>query len=184
MEAQPDLAQLTDAELKDKIRHLVEEEREVSMHRRLLHGRIELLKSEMVARLKGRDEGELSVVRFGDLWTQSQEELLGDAVEVTEGYRTWWSYVHHFVSVPGYVYPYAYGQLLALAVYGRYEEEGEAFVPAYLELLEAGGSRSPEELGQIVGIDLADPGFWDRGLALVERQLDAAEQAARESGRL
>ena len=62
MEAQPDLAQLTDAELKDKIRHLVEEEREVSMHRRLLHGRIELLKSEMVSRLKGRDEGELSVV--------------------------------------------------------------------------------------------------------------------------
>ena len=67
MEAQPDLAQLTDAELKDKIRLLVEEEREVSMHRRLLHGRIELLKSEMVARLKGRDEGELffTMVRLG-----------------------------------------------------------------------------------------------------------------------
>jgi oligoendopeptidase F len=86
--------------------------------------------------------------------------------------------------VPGYVYAYAYGQLLALAVYGRYEEEGEAFVPDYLKLLAAGGSRSPEELGAIVGIDLADPGFWDRGLALVERQLDAAEQAAREAGRL
>ena len=37
---------------------------------------------------------------------------------------------------PGYVYAYAYGQLLALAVYGRYEEEGEAFVPAYLDLLQ------------------------------------------------
>jgi oligoendopeptidase F len=57
-------------------------------------------------------------------------------------------------------------------------------VPAYLELLSAGGSRSPEELGKIVGIDLADPGFWDLGLALVERQLEAAEAAARESGRL
>jgi oligoendopeptidase F len=57
-------------------------------------------------------------------------------------------------------------------------------VPAYLALLEAGGSRSPEELGKIVGIDLADPGFWDRGLALVERQLDAAEQAAKDAGRL
>jgi oligoendopeptidase F len=136
------------------------------------------------AHTERRESGELALDHIGELWGQSQEELLGDAVEVTEGYRTWWSYVHHFVSVPGYVYAYAYGQLLALAVYGRYEEEGEAFVPAYLELLEAGGSRSPEELGQIVGIDLADPGFWDRGLALVERQLDAAEQAARESGRL
>ena len=61
---------------------------------------------------------------------------------------------------------------------------GDAFVPAYLELLGAGGSRSPEELGQIVGVDLADPGFWDRGLAIVDRQLEAAENAAREAGRL
>ena len=131
-----------------------------------------------------RETGELALDRIGELWAHSQEELLGDAVEVTDDYRSWWSYVHHFVSVPGYVYAYAYGQLLALAVYARYEEEGEGFVPAYLELLGAGGSRSPEELGAIVGIDLADPGFWDRGLALVERQLDAAEQAAHEAGRL
>ena len=86
-----------------------------------------------------REQGELALDRIGELWAESQEELLGDAVEVTEGYRTWWSYVPHFISVPGYVYAYAYGQLLALAVYGRYEEEGEAFVPAYLELL--GGRR-------------------------------------------
>jgi oligoendopeptidase F len=131
-----------------------------------------------------RESGELALDHIGELWAQSQEELLGDAVEVTEGYRSWWSYVHHFVSVPGYVYAYAYGQLLALAVYGRYEEEGESFVPAYLDLLRAGGSKSPEELGKIVGIDLADPGFWDSGLALVERQLGAAEQAARDAGRL
>jgi oligoendopeptidase F len=139
---------------------------------------------EHLAHTERREAGELSVERIGDLWAESQEELLGDAVEVTEGYRSWWSYVPHFVATPGYVYAYAYGQLLALAVYGRYEEEGDAFVPAYLELLGAGGSRSPEELGKIVGVDLADPGFWDKGLALVERQLDDAEAAARETGRL
>jgi oligoendopeptidase F len=92
--------------------------------------------------------------------------------------------VPHFISTPGYVYAYAYGQLLALAVYGRYEEQGESFVPDYLDLLKAGGSRSPEELGRIVGVDLADPGFWDRGLDIVDRQLDAAEAAAREAGRI
>jgi oligoendopeptidase F len=139
---------------------------------------------EHLAHTERRERGELSLDRINGLWVESQEELLGDAVELTEGYATWWSYVHHFVSVPGYVYAYAYGQLLALAVYGRYEEEGEALVPSYLELLAAGGSRSPEELGRIVGIDLADPGFWDRGLALVERQLDAAEAAAHDAGRL
>jgi oligoendopeptidase F len=131
-----------------------------------------------------REEGELAVDRFGDLWVQSQSELLGDAVEITDNYRAWWSYIPHFIGSPGYVYAYAYGQLLALAVYGRYEEEGESFVPAYLELLASGGSRSPEELGDIVGVDLADPGFWDRGLDLVQRQLDAAEAAAREAGRV
>jgi oligoendopeptidase F len=126
-----------------------------------------------------REQGELSVARIGELWAQSQEELLGDSVEVTEGYRSWWSYIPHFINTPGYVYAYAYGQLLALSVYERYEERGAEFVPQYLELLAAGGSRSPEELGRIVDVDLADPGFWEAGLDLVERQLQEAEAAAR-----
>lgn len=62
MDAHPDLSTLTDAQLKDLIRSLTDEEREVSKQRRLLHGRIELLKAELVGRLRGRDEGELSVV--------------------------------------------------------------------------------------------------------------------------
>lgn len=62
MDASPDLSGLSDTELKDMIQELTVEEREVSYRRRLLHGRIELLKSELVTRLKGRDEGELSVV--------------------------------------------------------------------------------------------------------------------------
>ena len=64
-----------------------------------------------------REEGELSVERFGELWAESQAELLGDSVELTDGYRSWWSYVPHFIGSPGYVYAYAYGQLLALSVY-------------------------------------------------------------------
>jgi oligoendopeptidase F len=131
-----------------------------------------------------REEGELSVERFGELWAESQSELLGDSVEVTEGYRSWWSYIPHFIGTPGYVYAYAYGQLLALSVYERYEELGAEMVPRYLEMLAAGGSKSPEELGEIVGIDLADPGFWDAGLDLVERQLEEAEAAAEASGRV
>jgi oligoendopeptidase F len=128
-----------------------------------------------------RDEGELAVERFAELWEQSQVEMLEDSVEITDGYRMWWSYVPHFIATPGYVYAYAYGQLLALSIYKRYVDEGEAFVPAYLELLRAGGSRSPEELGAMVGIDLADPGFWDSGLDLVEAQLEEAEEAANAS---
>ena len=131
-----------------------------------------------------REEGELSVERFGELWATTQEAMVGDSVEITDGYRTWWSYIPHFIGTPGYVYAYAYGQLLALSVYARYQEQGASFVPAYLELLSAGGSMEPAALGRIVGCDLEDPGFWDAGLAIVDGQLRAAEDAARAAGRL
>jgi oligoendopeptidase F len=131
-----------------------------------------------------REEGELSVEQFNEAWADTQHAMLGDTVEITDGYRTWWSYVPHFMGTPGYVYAYSYGQLLALSVYRAYEQRGDAFVPQYLELLAAGGSRSPEDLGAMVGLDLADPEFWNGGLAIVAEQLDAAEAAAKESGRL
>ena len=131
-----------------------------------------------------REVGELTVDDFGSHWASTQEALFGDAVEVTAGYRSWWSYIPHFIGTPGYVYAYAYGQLLALSVYARYRAAGEAFVPQYLDLLRAGGSRWPEELGRIVDCDLTDPGFWHAGLALVDDQLTRAEQAARDAGRL
>jgi oligoendopeptidase F len=137
---------------------------------------------EHLIHTRRRSEGELSVDRMCESWVESQAELFGDSVEITEGYRMWWSYVPHFINTPGYVYAYAYGLLLALSVYSRYLEQGPSFAPAYLELLAAGGSKSPEELAAIVGIDLADPGFWDSGLSLVEQQLRDAEELAAKRG--
>ncbi|MGE0730993.1 MAG: M3 family oligoendopeptidase [Acidimicrobiia bacterium] len=131
-----------------------------------------------------REVGELSIDDFGTYWAQTQTAMLGDAVEVTDDYRTWWSYIPHFINTPGYVYAYAYGQLLALSVYKRYEEGGAEFVPRYLELLAAGGSMAPERLAAIVDCDLADPTFWDGGLDIIDGQLQAATEAARAAGRL
>jgi oligoendopeptidase F len=131
-----------------------------------------------------RESGELPPERFAELWLETQADLLGDAVALHDDYGLWWSYVPHFVDAPGYVYAYAYGHLLALSVYRRYEEAEEGFASSYLDLLRAGGSRPPEELGRIVGVDLGDPGFWSAGLDLIERQLDDAERAAGEAGHL
>jgi oligoendopeptidase F len=131
-----------------------------------------------------RDEGELSIEHIGELWARTQYDMLGDSVELTEGYRTWWSYIPHFIGTPGYVYAYAYGQLLALSVYAQYEARGADFVPQYLDLLRAGGSMSPQELGKLVDVDLADPGFWDRGLDIIERRLDETMAAAAAAGRV
>jgi oligoendopeptidase F len=139
---------------------------------------------EALVHTERRTAGEISVDRFGELWAESQTEMLGDAVEVTDGYRSWWSYIPHFMNTPGYVYAYAYGQLLALSVYRQYETQGSDFVPRYLHLLSAGGSMPPAELGRIVGVDLDDPDFWTGGLSIIEAQLDAAEEAAHAAGRL
>jgi oligoendopeptidase F len=133
---------------------------------------------EHLVHTRRRAEGELSVDRINESWVESQAELFGDSVQITEGYHSWWSYIPHFINTAGYVYAYAYGQLLAMSVYQRYAEQGESFAPRYLELLAAGGSRSPEELAAIVGIDLTDPGFWDSGLRLIDEQLTAAEELA------
>ena len=131
-----------------------------------------------------REEGELSVDRFGEIWYQTQHAMLDDSVEVTDGYRCWWSYIPHFIGTPGYVYAYAYGQLLALSVYARYEQEGSGFVSNYLDMFRAGGSKSPQDLGAMVGVDLGDPDFWDRGLDIIQRRLDATIEAATAAERL
>jgi oligoendopeptidase F len=133
---------------------------------------------EHLVHTRRRNQGELSADAICAAWIEAQAELFGDSVQITDGYEIWWSYVPHFINSPGYVYAYAYGQLLALSAYRRYREQGAEFVPRYLELLAAGGSMSPEQLGAIIGIDLSDPGFWNAGIELVEELLTAAEQLA------
>ncbi|HEX9874978.1 MAG TPA: M3 family metallopeptidase, partial [Deferrimonas sp.] len=77
-----------------------------------------------------------------------------------------------FIHARFYCYSYVFGELLVLALYQKYLEEGEAFVPRYLELLRAGGSRSPQELLAPLGIDLSDPGFWQKGYDFVRGLLE------------
>jgi oligoendopeptidase F len=125
-----------------------------------------------------RTDGELSIDTFNEHWATSQTELLGDTVEITEGYRTWWSYVPHFIHTPGYVYAYAFGQLLALSVYRRFQDAGPSFVSRYENMLALGGSVSAEELARSVDCDLSDPGFWDAGLDLVSDAVTEAVSAA------
>ena len=125
-----------------------------------------------------REEGELPVERISELWSAEQRRMLGDAVEVTDGYGSWWSYVPHFIQAPGYVYAYSFGYLFSLAIYRRYLDEGESLVEPYLDLLRAGGSAPPAELALRLGFDIGDPGFWAAGLDAIGTLVDEAEQLA------
>ena len=125
-----------------------------------------------------RQQGELSSDTIAEHWIRTQRDMFGDSLTITDEYRSWWSYIPHFIHTPGYVYAYAFGNLLALAVYARYEKEGASFVPSYLQLLSAGGSESPDELGRLVGVDLSDPNFWSAGLQVVDELVSEAETLA------
>ena len=122
-----------------------------------------------------RNLGELSAEQLSTFWFKTQKDMFADSVTLSEDYRLWWAYIPHFLATPGYVYAYAFGELLVLALYARYEQEGQGFAGAYLNLLAAGGSQNPYSLLAAFGIQLDDPVFWQQGLSLVEKLLQQAE---------
>ncbi|HEY4025614.1 MAG TPA: M3 family oligoendopeptidase [Candidatus Dormibacteraeota bacterium] len=128
-----------------------------------------------------RTEGELSTDQVGRFWQEQMKAMFGDSLTLTPEHEVWWSYVEHFVHVPGYVYAYAFGNLLALSIYQRYREVGTpAFVDAYLDFLASGGSMAPDEAVRKVGMDITDPGFWDAGLDILGGMVAEVERLAPE----
>lgn len=118
-----------------------------------------------------RELGELSSDQLSQFWIDTQQEMFGDSVTLQENYKIWWSYIPHFLSTPGYVYSYAFGELLVLALYGVYLEEGENFVEKYITLLSSGGSASPYTLLEPFGFDLNDTAFWQKGLDVIDQMV-------------
>ncbi len=125
-----------------------------------------------------RSEGELTTARFSELWMQTQHAMFGDSMTLTEDYGLWWSYVSHFIGMPGYVYAYAFGELLVLALYARYQQVGAGFAEAYIEMLSKGGSDWPHAIVAPLGVDLTDPNFWNGGLGILEGLVAQAEALA------
>lgn len=123
-----------------------------------------------------REKGELSKERISELWIKTNKEMFGDSVHLTKNYAIWWSYIPHFIHSPGYVYAYAFGELLTLSLYKKYEEEKREFVPNYIELLSSGGKDSPENLLRPFGINLDDPHFWLDGLMIIDGMLTKLEE--------
>src|ERR1700674_2057668 len=129
-----------------------------------------------------RVEGELAVEQLGELYQKKLQPMFGDALILTDEHKVWWSYVEHFLHTPGYVYAYAFGNLLALSVYQRFLEKGRSFVDDYLDFLAAGGSTRPDELVRRLGMDITDPDFWDAGLRILDGMVTEVERLAAASG--
>ena len=122
-----------------------------------------------------RREGELTAERISELWMSVQGESLGPAIHLGAGYETFWSYIPHFIHSPFYVYAYAFGDCLVNSLYAVYEEAASGFQDKYFAMLKAGGTKHHKELLAPFGLDATDPGFWQKGLGVIERLIGELE---------
>lgn len=127
-----------------------------------------------------RTEGELTTDRFSTIWRETQTSLYGDSVELTSDYDIWWCYIPHFLHSPGYVYAYAFGELLVLALYEIYSQSGNGFAGRYMDMLRAGGSDWPSNLIGTFNLDIDSPDFWNKGLDAIDQMVSQAEQLAQQ----
>jgi oligoendopeptidase F len=127
--------------------------------------------------------GRFTPEALGEAWLEANRRYYGDAVEIPEGYRWGWSYIPHFIHTRFYCYSYVFGELLVLALYRMYKEQGQAFVPKYIGLLEAGGSAAPEALLAPLGVNFRDAGFWQKGFDEVRGLVDRAVTLAQRLGK-
>ena len=129
-----------------------------------------------------REQGEQPSEAYCEVWQNTMQEMFGDSLELGDEHQWWWLYIRHVFQSPFYVYAYAFGELLVLALYAQYQQEGAAFVPRYFDLLSAGGSASPAQLVGDMGFDIADSDFWQGGCDLIRQQLQQAQELASKVG--
>ncbi|MHA1759723.1 MAG: M3 family oligoendopeptidase [Candidatus Heimdallarchaeota archaeon] len=111
-------------------------------------------------------------------WTKNRDRIYGDAVEWDDVMESEWTMKPHYYrpNFRFYNYPYVYGQLFVYALYQKYLDEGDVFVPKFKKALAAGSSMSPKEIGETLGLDVADPEFWKLGIKRFEYFVNELEK--------
>jgi len=167
-------------------RKLLSEARDKERRKAMLAGKVEDMLNTVVRQIAfytferrihtaRQASGELTADEIGRIWLEVQGESLGPAIHLGEGYETYWCYISHFIHSPFYVYAYAFGDCLVNSLYAAYEQAPEGFAGRYLAMLEAGGTKRHKELLAPFGLDAGDPGFWNRGLSVIQGFIDELE---------
>lgn len=112
-----------------------------------------------------RKNGELNAQDFCRLMRAAQEKSYGKGLN-SERHEYMWAVKSHYYStgLDFYNFPYAFGQLFAVALYQRYLKEGKDFAKTYRQILSQSGSMSCEELCKNAGFDITDIEFWKSGI--------------------
>ncbi|NIP24548.1 MAG: hypothetical protein GWN55_10995 [Phycisphaerae bacterium] len=102
-------------------------------------------------------------------------DQFGEVMDIADIFKREWISIPHIYHVPFYCYAYSFGQLMVLALYQQYKEQGQAFIPKYLKILAYGGSASPNQILSEAGIDISSPDFWRGGFHVLETMIDELE---------
>jgi len=136
---------------------------------------------ELMSHEAGLTQGEISSDKFSDFWIKANSEFYGKSVILTENYRHGWKYIPHFIHSPFYCYAYSFAQIFVLTLFQKYKQDKKSFIPKYLEMLSLGGSKKPEDIAAIAGLNLRDPGFFDTGIKLLDKLVTQAEELSEKS---
>ena len=112
-----------------------------------------------------------TVAEASSAYLATLKEQFGRAVSVPPEFSREWAAIPHFYHAPFYCYSYSFGNLLALALFGRYKKEGRGFAGTYMEILGAGGSQKPEDLLAKHGFSVGSRAFWRAGMAQVSEMV-------------
>ena len=173
-------------------RSLLDRETDPAQRKVLLAGKVEDMLNTVIRQIAfyrfelavhtERRVAELTAKRLGDIWVEIQSESLGPAIRFDDDYRTYWTYIPHFVHSPFYVYAYAFGDCLVNSLYSVYQGVEVGFVEKYLDMLSAGGTLRHKELLAPFGLDASDPTFWAQGLDVIARLIDELEAMEKDKG--
>jgi len=112
---------------------------------------------------------------LSEMYMENLKKQFGKAVSISDEFRWEWVSIPHFYHTPFYVYAYAFGQLLVLSLYQRYQKEGDSFKPGYIKILEAGGSKAPAAILAESGIDINSQDFWQGGFDVIDGMVKELE---------
>jgi oligoendopeptidase F len=112
-----------------------------------------------------------TIDKVAQLYLDNLSEQFGNSIDISADFQWEWLYIPHFYHTPFYCYAYSFGNLLVMSLYQQFKTEGKSFIPRYFKILQAGGSRKPEELLKDSGIDISNQQFWQQGFELVENKM-------------
>ena len=117
-----------------------------------------------------------TIDELSNIYHQNLTKQFGSSMEISEEFQWEWLYIPHFYHTPFYCYAYSFGNLLVLSLFNLYKKEGKSFIPKYLKILSAGGSKKPEHLLNEIGINISNRSFWQQGFDLVAEKITQLEK--------